>query len=240
MSIPLHRNRNRNRNRNRIRNRYPTVLIPFLYAGLRLLTAGICPVPAAVMIDPLPILLAKRDYDVSGLLFLPGLIAGDLMAGMGVGPMLGRAFLICLFWLSPVEGGFHRKAWIWTFQYALITGIAVDMRGVYPLGFVTAAGILQGFLWWGLLTPKTGGGTLMPLGPLLFPPVALLLVHLVLPSPALWPLPAMRDTSSGWVVGFSLLVLLEPGFWWVGRRWTEWDVIGRLSLLMKRRNRLEP
>lgn len=211
-----------------------TLVFPLLYTALRVLTAGISPVPGAVPVDPLPVLLALEDGRMRRCLYLPGLVLGDVLCGMDTGVILMRLAAVMVLSLLSFEGGFHRRAWLWTFHLSLVTGIAVDLHHLYPLGFVTLVTGVQGFLWWGLLAPRTGGGTLFPLWPLLFPPAALLLIHLLLPAPALWPLPRLGDSSSGWVVGLAVLVLLEPCIGHLGRCGTVWDGLGRLTKCRKK------
>lgn len=196
----------------------PDSFVPFLYAVLRAATAGLSPIPGALVLDPLPVLLARQSAlsDRSGwhgLFFLPGLILGDVLAGYSLWTISLRSLVVIVFLAAPQPGGFHHTACRWTFYLSLATAIAVDMSGRYPLGFITLAGVMQGFLWWGLLAPRTGGGTLRPYWPLLFPPAALTAVHLILPSPALWPLPVLSDHSSDWVRFFAILLLLEPAVW---------------------------
>ena len=185
------------------------------YLILRVAAAGLSPVPGAVPVDPLPVLLAlwMRDRthgDHRALLFLPVLILGDLLAGMSFWTLMVRGLMLTAFALSPVEGEFHRRSWAWTFTYWFGTAVLVDLQGWMPLGFVTLVGVLQGFLWWGLLSPRAGGGPLFAYGSLIGPPLALLAIHLLLPSPALWPFPSVGTHSSNWVRAFALLVFLEP------------------------------
>jgi len=191
---------------------------PALYTAFRILTAWVSPIPGAVVVDPFPILVALHKSNPekagwTGFCYLPGLILGDLLAGIGLWTLLARALIACILIGLPTQRGFHFNSWRWTFQFALATGIFVDVTGYYPLGFITLVGAVQGFLWWGVLAPKAGGGTLRPLLPLLMPPLNLLLLHLLFSSPGLWPVPVLGDHSSRWLQGGALLILLEPLLW---------------------------
>mgnify|MGYP001071292066 CR=1 FL=1 len=192
--------------------------MPVVYAGLRIATAWVSPIPGAVVIDPFPILLAlhKSKPEKAGwtaFFYLPGLILGDLLAGIGLWTLLARALVACILIGFPTQRGFHFNSWRWSFHFSLATGILVDITGYYPLGFITLVGTVQGFLWWGILAPKAGGGTLRPLLPLLASPINLLLLHLLLPSPALWPVPVLGDHSFPWLQAGAFLVLIEPLLW---------------------------
>lgn len=196
----------------------PDLKAPFLYTVLRLATAWLSPIPGAAVVDPFPILLARHKSktetaDWTAFFYLPGLVLGDLLAGIGLWTLVARALVACLLIGLPTQRGFHFNSWRWTFQFALATGILVDITGYYPLGFITLAGVVQGVLWWGVLAPKAGGGTLRPLLPLLVPPINLFLLHLLFSSPALWPLPVLGEHSSYWLQAGAVLVLLEPLLW---------------------------
>jgi hypothetical protein len=193
----------------------PDLWMPLAYAGLRVALAWVSPIPGAVVLDPLPILLARQQSLPSRrgwhpLLLLPGLILGDLLAGFGPVAIGVRVLAVVVFLLTSKDRGFHFHACRWTFQFSLATAIVVDASGYYPLVFITLAGMLQGFLWWGILAPPSGGGSLRPVAPLVVPPALLVAMHLLLPSPSLRPLPVLSQHSSLWMLIPAALLLVGP------------------------------
>lgn len=212
----------------------PDLWFPLAYAGLRVALAWVSPIPGAVVLDPLPILLARQQSPPSrggwpSLLLLPGLILGDLLAGFGPVAIGVRVLAVVVFLFTSEDRGFHFHACRWTFQFSLATAIVVDVAGYYPLVFITLAGMLQGFLWWGILAPPSGGGSLRPVAPLVVPPLLLLAMHLLLPSPSIWPLPVLSQHSPILLRVLAMVILLLPIFRSVGQGRTGWDKVGRLT-----------
>jgi hypothetical protein len=182
-------------------------------------------VPAAVPLDPLWVLLAARGglrKPHVALALLPGLIAVDLLAGMGGWVVAARVVgLAAVLWTSP-EGGFHTRYLHALCLHGLWSSLVPDWQGVYPLSYLYLVWGAQGLLWWGLAAPKRGGGHLARAGIWLPVPLAVLAAHVLLSGPSLWPLPR-PGFSSGWplTLAATLVVLVHPGVktirWWRNR-----------------------
>lgn len=170
------------------------------YLVLRILLAPLRPVPGAVALDPLWLMLpliTLRGGRTWMLALLPGMLIGDVFCGFSWSQIGLRVLGACVVGgLVSEQNGFHRQAAFWIFTHALWSSLMPDWRGDYPLGYLYIVWVIQGALWWGLLAPGTGGGNLKPLLPLLLIPVGLLLLHLLFPSPPLWPLPRLSAQSS--------------------------------------------
>jgi hypothetical protein len=181
------------------------------YLVLRILLVPLSPVPGAVALDPLWLLLPWNNFRggrfwMVGL--LPGLMIGDVLAGF-MWPQIGLRVLgvfVVGSLVSPYDG-FHRQAAFWIFTHALWSSLMPDWRGDYPLGYLYLVWVLQGTLWWGLLAPGKASMDLKPFFPLLLIPVGLLILHLLFPAPPLWPLPRL-STQSGLVLRIGATCLL--------------------------------
>ncbi|MEX2606215.1 MAG: hypothetical protein WD708_02625, partial [Kiritimatiellia bacterium] len=170
------------------------------YLVLRMVLSPLSPVPGAVALDPLWLLLpwiTLRGGRCWMLALLPGLVIGDVLAGF-MWPQIGLRVLGAFVVGSLISStdGFHRQALLWILTHALWSSLMPDWRGDYPLGYLYAVWVLQGALWWGLLAPGKGFGSLKPLFPLLLIPAGLLVLHLLFPAPPLWPLPRLAAQSS--------------------------------------------
>jgi hypothetical protein len=200
---------------------------PFVLAAgyllLRILLAPLSPVPGAVALDPLWLILPwimLRGGRYWMLALLPGMLVGDVLAGFAwsqIGLRVLGGFVVGS--MISTQDGFHRQAALWILTHALWSSLMPDWRGDYPLCYLYIVWILQGALWWGLLAPGTGGGNLKPLMPLLLIPVGLLILHLLLPSPSLWPLPRLTAQSGlALRIGASGLLSLPLLLRLLGRR----------------------
>lgn len=184
------------------------------------------PVPAAMPLDPLWVFLAARGGGrkwVLGAALLPGLVAGDLLAGLPPVALAARvAGLGVVLWTSP-SGRFHTRFFYAMCVHGLWSSIALDWVRMYPAGYLYLAWGAQGILWWGLSAPRLGGGRLAHAGRWLPLPVAVLAAHLLLGGPALWPLPR-PGAGSGWPLAavMTAIALAEP-LWRTGRwGWKRW------------------
>ncbi|WFB36303.1 hypothetical protein P3T73_00810 [Kiritimatiellota bacterium B12222] len=169
-----------------------------LYLLLRVVLSPLSPVPGAVALDPLcvfAVLLTLRSGWLWVFALLPGLILGDALAGMGWAQMLMRSFGLLVMVVCLPRGGFDRQVLAWTLQMGLWSALMPDWMGWYPMGYVYGVWLLQGLLWWGVLSGEEERGDLKPLWPLLIAPVLFLILNLILPSPGFWPLPQLGAHS---------------------------------------------
>lgn len=178
-------------------NSPPVIAVGYLV--VRILLAPLSPVPGAVALDPLWLTvpwIMLRGGRFWMLALLPGMVIGDVLAGFPWSQIGLRVLGACVVGgLVNERDGFHRQAAFWILTHALWSSLMPDWRGDYPLGYLYIVWILQGALWWGLLAPGTGGEHLKPVMPLLLIPVVLLVLHLFLSAPPLWPLPRLTAQS---------------------------------------------
>jgi len=193
---------------------------PLLYLVMRAAFFPLSPVPGGLVLDPLWLFLSLRGGQNRWVRFaalLPGLVIGDLLAGLDP-VVIGIRVLgvLSVLGTEPRGAGPHAQWLYGTLFHGLWTAVAVDLMGFYPLGFICLTGWIQSLLWWGLGAPDTGGGPLPPLRQWIWLPLLLVAVHLVFPSSPLWPLPHMGQTS-GWGLRVSSMLLLllpwVPGLW---------------------------
>jgi hypothetical protein len=168
-------------------------------------------VPAALPLDPFAVFLALAASGagcVRVLALLPGLVAGDLLAGLPWPVMLMRVFgALAVQGLLPA-GGFHTRFVFVTCLQGLWSVVMLDWLNLYPAGFVYAAALAQGMLWWGLTAPLFGSGRLTHMATWLPYPLGLMLVVLVWDRPqGLWPLPE-GGLGSRWPVAVWLTLML--------------------------------
>lgn len=174
------------------------LLLALGYLVLRILLAPFSPVPGAVALDPVWLILPwimLRGGRYWMLALLPGMVIGDVLAGFPW-PQIGLRVLgiFVVGGLVSEQDGFHRQAAFWILTHALWSSLMPDWQGDYPLGYLYIVWTAQGALWWGLLAPKNTGG-LKPLTPLVLIPAGVLLLSLFLSAPPLWPLPRLTAQS---------------------------------------------
>lgn len=189
------------------------ILLPLSYLFLRMILSPFSPVPGAVALDPLwmfAVYLHLKNGKGWVFSLVPAMLIGDWMAGLAWAQIFLRTggFLLLAGW--PKQGGFNHLSLFWVTQHALWSSLMPDWLGYYPLGYVYAVWLIQGLLWWGLFAPLKDGGSLSPVGSLLIAPVVLLLFHLLLPSPDLWPLPELGEHSQLWLQIVSGMLLFIP------------------------------
>lgn len=184
-----------------------------LYTLLRMLLAPLSPVPGAVPLDPLWVFLAmdaKTPPRIRVPALLPGLIIGDLMAGLPWPVIALRSAGLAVLANVRLEGGFHRRFAFWMVHHALFSAVMSDWLGDYPLGFLYAVWLPQGLLWWGLAAPRGERIPWRALAPMVWLPVCLAVLHLFFHAPPLWPPPRLGSHSGFWMRTVASLLLLIP------------------------------
>ncbi len=153
------------------------------YALLRALLSPLALIPAALPLDPLPLLAGRIR---NPLWLLPGMILGDLLSGLPWSGGVARALGVAM--LGRVAAG---RAGPWVFWMPLWTALGPEWRGEFPLYYVYVAGLLQGGLW-AVLAPR--GWRARDFVHLALP-AFLALLHLVCGGPPLWPLPSFGSAG---------------------------------------------
>ncbi len=202
------------------------VLSPVLYLVVRMVLSPLSPVPGGLVLDPMWLFLSLRGDQNRWVRFaslLPGLLIGDLLADLDPVVIALRAIaVLSILGTEPAGSGPHARWLYGTLFHGLWNALAVDLLGLYPLGFLCVMGWIQSLLWWGLGAPNTGGGPLPALRHWIWLPSVLGVAHVVFSSPPIWPLPAIGEIS-GWGVRLTaLFLLLVP---WVPRIWKLKDKI---------------
>lgn len=192
------------------------------YLLSRLLLAPLSPVPGAVALDPLwlfAVWLNRRAGKGWMFSLIPGLVFGDWMCGLASGQILMRLAGFLALGMLPWRGGFNHLYFRLMGSFALWSSLVPDWTGYYPLGYLYLVWVLQGIMWWGIAAPRQPEEAFAPVLPLLLVPAGLLLLHLFLPAPALWPLPQL-GAHSGRLLGVLSGFFLLPPFlvWFLNRR----------------------
>lgn len=197
-----------------------------LYLAARWALFPFSPIPAAVPLDPLWVFLAARGGGrrwVLGAALLPGLVAGDVLAGLPWEGVATRAAgLAVVLWTSP-EARFHTRFLHAMCVQGLWSSLAPDWLGVYPVSYLYLAWCAQGVLWWGLTAPRLGGGRVSHAWLWLPLPLGVGAAHGLLGGPELWPLPR-PGFGSGWPLALTATFLaLACPLWRAGRwGWAFW------------------
>jgi hypothetical protein len=181
------------------------------YALVRAALSPFSPVPGALPLDPLPVAAASTR---NLLLLLPGLLLGDILAGLSIPAIATRTLGFLL--LGALRPRMTSTFLYWTLHFSLWTALPPDYRGEFALSYVYLLGLLQALLWSGILPHRFRRPQRQDLQHLALP-MTLVLLHLIWKAPALWPLPTLGSAGP---LGFRLsatLLLLAPALRFIRR-----------------------
>lgn len=186
--------------------------ISLAYLLIRLLFIPLSPVPGAVALDPLwmfAVYLQLQGVGSRVWWLLPGLLLGDMFAGLPWPQVMMRGAGFGLLAGLPVKGGYRTQLLFWITRHGLWSAVMPEWLGLYPVGYLYLIWLLQGVLWGGLLLPREKDVPGTAGWPALLIPGLLVLAHLFFTAPGLWPIPQLGD-HSGWGIRIVSGLLMIP------------------------------
>ena len=175
----------------------------------------------AVPLDPSAVCLAgvlacanRRTRPAALGVLLLSMALGDFFAGLSVFHASFRVTgLLALALAKPGDVHGRGTAWYLLAHHALWSALPPELRGDYPLTYLYAVTLLQGLLFYGLLSPLLPKGQVTDRKAFLAGiaiPAAVFLLWVFFRPFRIWPPPTLGDTGGIWVRLLAVPLLLLP------------------------------